>query len=206
MYNCLVVTVLGSTFENNHAQSFFTDLPSRVSGGGLSITIKDTRNNSMTTGRFSYTIQNCTFTNNSANSTVPPVGTTSVLEGGHINGRGGGVAFYVLHPSVVEIRVLCCHFINNYASAFGGGLYIASPELFTEENFTIADNTFERNEARSGGGIVLGTAVLKEARFEYLKKDILTVSVVFSRNTFLWNRAMPNYGGALFIAPGELGC
>ncbi len=124
MYNCPVVTVSESTFENNHAQSVFTELPSRVSGGGLSVTIKDPNNSSVMRGAVSYTIQNCSFSNNNANSTATTTDTITILEGGHLNNRGGGVAFYVVHPSVVEIKVLGCNFTNNSASLAGGGLYI----------------------------------------------------------------------------------
>ena len=155
MYNCLVVTVSGSTFENNHAKSVFTDLPSRVSGGGLSITINDTRNSSVTQGTYNYTIQNCTFSNNSANSKTPSVRPIPILQGGHINGRGGGVASYVVNPLVVDFRVISSNFTNN---------------------------------------------------FEYLKKEVLTVSVVFRGNTFVQNRAIPDFGGAMLIGPSELVC
>ena len=206
VYNCLVVTVSGSKFENNHATSVFTDLPSRVSGGGLSITINDTRNSSVTQGTYNYTIQYCTFSNNSANSTTPSARPIPILQGGHINGRGGGVASYVVNPSVVDFRVISSNFTNNFAHIYGGGLYIFSLELFTEKDFTIADNYFVGNEAGSGGGIALGAALQQEARFEYLKKEVLTVSVVFRGNTFVQNRAIPDFGGAMLIGPGELDC
>ena len=201
MYNCSVVTVSESTFENNHAQSVFTDLPSRVSGGGLSVTIYDRSNSSVVHSQFSYTIQNCTFSNNSANSTVPAAGTRSILEGGHVNGRGGGVAFYVVHPSVIEIKVLGCNFTNNSASAYGGGLYVFSPELVTEEDFTIADNHFEGNLAILGGGIKLSAYFQQTNEIGYLKKNVFTKSVTFSRNVFVRNRA--KRGGAMSLGPGK---
>ena len=196
MYNCLVVTVLASTFENNHAQSVFTDLPSRVSGGGLSITIYGSNNSSVTQGRFSYTIQNCTFYNNSANSTVPTAGTTSILQGGHINGRGGGVAFYLVHPSVVEIKVLRCNFTNNLAPYIGGGLFVFSPEAVAEEVFIVADTYFEGNVAENGGAISLGATFLWTEKSKVLTKD-----VIYTQNTFVRNRA--RFGGAMFLAPGD---
>ena len=200
MYNCHVVTVSASIFENNRAQSVFTDLPSRLSGGGLSITIYGNSNGSVVQGTFNYTIQNCTFYNNSANSTVP-TDTVSILDGGYINGRGGGVAFYVVHTSVVIIKVLQCNITNNSASIFGGGLYIFSPVLFTEEDFTVADNHFEGNEAEHGGGIHLGAVIKETNENEYLHKVVLTESVIFSGNTFVRNLAM--LGGAMFLRPGE---
>ena len=155
----------------------------------------------MTQGRFKYTIQNCTFSNNSANSTVPTAGTTSIVEGGHINGRGGGVAFYVVHPSVVEIKVLHCNFTNNFASAFGGGLYVFSSEVVTEESFTIANNYFERNKARTGGGIILSIGLLERDRMHYLKESDLIDSVIIHRNTFVQNRGV--HGGAMYLSPSE---
>ena len=200
MYNCPVVTVSKSTFENNHAQSVFRDLLFRVSGGGLSITIYDRNNSSVMKKTIRYTIQNCTFFNNSAKSTVPAAVTRSILQGGHVNGRGGGVTFYVVHPSVIKIKVLDCNFTNNSASAYGGGLYVFSPELVTKEDFTIADNHFEGNVAAvAGGGINLGATFQQTNEIEYLDKNVFTESVIFSQNIFVWNRA--KCGGAMSLGP-----
>ena len=201
MHNCPVVTVSESTFENNHAQSVFTDLPSRLSGGGLSVSIYGRNNSSVMKKTIRYTIQNCTFSNNSANSTVPAAGTRSILEGGHVNGRGGGVTFYVVHPSVIEIKVLGCNFTNNFAPAYGGGLYVFSPELVTEEDFTIADNLFEGNVATFGGGINLGATFQQTTEIGYLDKNVFTESVTFSRNIFVQNKA--KRGGAMSLGPGK---
>ena len=201
MYNCLVVTVSGSAFENNHAQSVFTDRPSRVSGGGLSVTIYGSSNSSVINGTFNYTIQNCTFSNNSANSTVPPAGTISVLKGSHINGRGGGVALFVSHSAVVGFTVLHCNFTNNSAPFYGGGLYAFSPHLVTQEDFIIAGNHFERNKARTGGGIILAVSLLETNRMHYLKKSALTDSVIIHRNTFVQNTG--ERGGALYLSLSE---
>ena len=200
VYNCPVVTVSESTFENNHAQSVFTDLPSRVSGGGLSVTIHDRSNSSVVHSQFSYTIQNCTFSNNSANSTVPAAGTTSILNG-HVNGRGGGVAFYVVHHLVIEIKVLGCNFTNNSASFTGGGLYVFSPEVDTEMDFTIAMNRFEGNTAKNGGGgVALAGGLQQKIAKEYLNKTALKESVVFSKNMFVQNKG--TRGGALYLGLG----
>ena len=201
IYNCKDVTVSSSTFENNHAQSVFTDLPNRVSGGGISITILGNSNSSATQGTFAYTIQNCNFSNNNATSTLLITGTVPVLEGSHLNNRGGGVGFYIVHPSVVGINVFWCNFSKNIAT-FGGGLYIFSPELVTEEDFTIADNHFEGNEAiSSGGAIALGAAFQQIDANVQLLKDILTESVIFNGNRFVRNIA--RMGGAMFLGPGE---
>ena len=196
MYNCQVVTVSASTFENNRAQSVFTDLPSRVSGGGLSITIYGNSTGSVVQGTFNYTIQNCTFYNNNATSTVPTVSPIFILEGGHFNGRGGGVAFYVMHTSVLLIKILQCNFTNNSAPFFGGGLVIFSPEVVAKEVFTVADSYFEGNEAENGGGISVGATVLLTEKHKVLLKD-----VVYARNIFVRNRA--RFGGALFLGRGK---
>ena len=190
MYNCKVVTVSSSTFENNHAQSVFRDLPSRVPGGGLSITTNSSLTHSKSRRTFTYTIQDCTFSNNSANSTVDSADTTTLLSFAYINNRGGGVAIYVVHPSAV-INISRCNFTNNFAPYLGGGLYMFSSEQITEEDYTVADNYFEGNEAKFGGGIALGTSSRK------VKDD-----VILTRNTFLRNSA--SFGGAMFLVPGEL--
>ena len=199
MYNCQVVMVSASTFENNRAQSVFTDLPSRLSGGGLSITIYGKSNSFVVQGTFNYTIQNCTFYNNSANSTVPTASTISILEGGYVNGRGGGVAFYVVQPLVVLIKVLQCNFTNNSAY-IGGGLYILSSVPFTEEDFTIAGNHFEENGAVNGGGIHLGIISQNTDGKEFMYKDV-TESVTFCRNKFVKNTA--KFGGAMLLVRGQ---
>ena len=201
MYNCPVVTVSGSTFENNHAQSVFTDLPSRVSGGGFSVAIDGRNDRSVMEKTFSYTIQNCTFFNNNASSPVPTAGTTSILKGGHLNHRGGGVTFYLVRSSVIEIKVLGCNFTNNYASAFGGGLYVFSPELVTKGVFTITDNHFERNMAMNGGGVAIGPAFQRKNGKGNLNKTVLNESVEFNRNMFVQNKVIGN-GGAMFLGPG----
>ena len=196
MYNCPVVTVSESTFENNHAQSVFTDLPSRVSGGGLSVAIYGRNDSSLMRGAFNYTIQSCTFSNNNASSLVPSAGTFSILEGGHVNGHGGGVAFYMVRSSVIEIKVLGCNFTNNYAPAFGGGLLIFSPETVPEEDFTIAGSYFEGNEAEAGGAISLSVTFLQKG-----KTEVLTKNVIYTNNVFVRNKA--RFGGAMYFGPGE---
>ena len=108
----------------------------------------------------------------------------------------------MVHPLVIKIKVLGCNFINNSAPAFGGGLYIFSPEMVTEEDFTIADNHFEGNRAWIGGGVILAAAFQQRTRMEYSKKDVLSESVTFTRNCFVRNRAMHGQGGAMLLAPG----
>ena len=76
-----------------------------------------------------------------------------------------------------------------------------SPHLVTEKDFTIADNHFERNEARSGGGIALGADFQQINRTENLEENILTESVIFCRNTFVQNRGVR--GGGMYLGPGE---
>ena len=201
MYNCPVVTVSESTFENNHAQSVFTDLPSRVSGGGLSVAIDGRNDRSVMEKTFSYTIQSCTFFNNNANSTAPTADSIPILEGGHLNNRGGGVTFYLVRSSVIEIKVLGCNFTNNSAFAIGGGLYVFSPELVTEGDLTITDNHFEGNTAMSGGGVGLGPAFQRNNGNKNLNKTVLKESVLFSRNMFVQNKANGS-GGAMFLGPG----
>ena len=199
MYNCKDVTISSSTFENNCAQSVFRDLPYRVPGGGLSITIfSNLTHDVMHRARpFAYTIQNCTFSNNNATSTVATADTSTLLNLGFINNRGGGVALYMVHPSVVKVNILRCNFINNFAPYFGGGLYIFSPKLVTEEDFTVADSYFEGNEAELGGGIALG-AVFQETEEN---STVLIEKVVLTRNTLLRNNA--SFGGGMFLGPGE---
>ena len=195
MYNCKDVTVSSSTFENNHAQSVFRDLPSRVSGGGLSITLYGSLNHLGKQGAFIHTIQSCTFSNNSANSIVTAADTTSILNDGYVNNRGGGVAFFVVNQSAVTITVSQCNFTNNSAQSFGGGLVIFSPQLVADANFTVVDNHFERNEANRGGGIALGSVIERTGQGGNLMK-----LVIFCGNRFERNKA--EVGGAMFLGPG----
>ena len=198
MYNCKDVTVSSSTFENNHAQSVFRDLPNRVSGGGLSITLYGSLNHHLgKQGAFLHIIQSCTFSNNSANSIVAAADTTSILNGGYVNDRGGGLAIYSMHSSLIRINILGCNFSHNSALV-GGGMHLFSPALVSEERFSVIDSYFEGNEAKSGGGINLGASYLADMAEDTIQS--LMQTVIVTKNIFLKNRA--RFGGAIRLRPG----
>ena len=60
-------------------------------------------------------------------------------------------------------------------------MYVFSPELVTEEDFTITDNLFEGNVAESGGGIILGATFQQTNEIGYLDNNVFTDSVTISR-------------------------
>ena len=101
-----------------------------------------------------YTIDNCTFYNNSANTNP----TQWIQSGSH----GGGMHISLANGSFNNtINILHCHFNNNIAR-FGGGLYIKCQSLCSNTSI-IVDHTYFHNNSASigGGGVDVGYASQK---------------------------------------------
>ena len=90
-----------------------------------------------------YTINNCTFYNNSANSNI----TKWIQSGNH----GGGMQINLANGSFNTIIMSDCHFNNNTAG-FGGGLYIKCRSLCKENIIRVEHTYFHNNSASIGGG------------------------------------------------------
>ena len=193
------VQVTGCTFQHNQATSVFRDLPFRIAGGGISVALTSNQTvQDATVHR--YIIQACTFLNNSANSTLPPLNISGVLSDQYLNGRGRGLAMFVNHPSFVAVRVFGCNFTANSANMFAGGLYLFPFHIMVDKDFEFIGNHFEGNIAPAGGGSAFGVPFGQRCTSE--RCETVRERVRVEDSTFLKNIA--NYGAALRLAVSEL--
>ena len=199
IYNCVEVQVIGCTFQHNQATSVFRDLPFRIAGGGLSFALSSNQTVQDTTVH-RYTIQACTFLNNSANSTLPPLNISGVLSERFLNGRGGGLAMFVNHPSFLAVRVIGCNFTANTANAFAGGLYLLPLHIMVDKDFEFIGNHFEGNVAPAGGGSAFGVPFSQRCTSE--RCETVRERVRVENSTFMRNSA--TYGAGLRLAVSEL--
>ena len=90
-----------------------------------------------------YTIDNCTFYKNSANTKL-----TQLFQSGS---HGGGMHIILANNSHNIINISDCHFNNNTAG-FGGGLYIKCQSLCNNTSIQVDHTYFHNNSASIGGG------------------------------------------------------
>lgn len=199
IYNSVEVQISGCTFQHNRATSIFRDLPFRIAGGGISFALSSNQTTQDTTVH-RYTIQACTFLNNSANSTLPPLDISGVLSEQYLNGRGGGLAMFVNHPSFVMVRVTGCNFTGNSANAFAGGLYLLPLHILVDKDFEFIGNHFEGNMAPTGGGTAFGVPFGQRCdseRCETVRERVRVEDSTFVRNS-------GTYGAGLRLAISKL--
>ena len=182
--DCFGSVLLNNTiFENNKVIE--SELEYTYGGGGLVIVFIPYQKQQKT----QYTINNCTFENNSANL-------------GGLSKRGGGMSLIFLQNSQeIYIKIENCCFKNN-AGSLGGGLFSQCSDYSTNCHLTVYNTEFYGNRAttssfadgeeRAGGGVQLGFQILQEIP---KNNSILFDSVNFTANT------ADNGGGAsLFIS------
>lgn len=201
IFNSVEIQVTNCTFQHNRATSIFRDLPFRIAGGGVSIALSSNQTVQDTT-EHRYTIHACTFLNNSANSTLPPLNISGVLSEQYLNGRGGGVAIFVNHPSFVVVRVTGCNFTGNSANAFAGGLYLLPLHILVDKDFEFVGNHYEGNTAPAGGGTAFGVPFGQRCDSEMC--DTVRERVRVEDCTFIRNSAMYGAGLRLAISKGTI--
>ena len=190
MYNCLNVKVVDATFTNNTAEALIRDTPYRGNAGGIAIGINNhTFNNSDPV----IIIQNCTFTQNKAMPTNS-ISSTQLLTNQIFVGRGGGAGIYILENTTVNVTVEDCTFEENFASTFGGGLFIILGSEISNHSINVRRSNFTGNEVKNtgsgGGGLNIG----------FLVSIVTLHSAVITDCTFTSNKAQ--YGGGSYIFPG----
>ena len=153
---------------------------SRGGAGGASITYERliTSVPAMT-----FNVINCDFINDSATSSLPTSSfTTFLVQNRVFAGTAGGLAVYLSDEYPVVGNIRGCTFINNYATYYGGGLFLVeSKSTLPSHVITIVNNSFISNRADVGGG---------GAVFGYIGNtisgELLTVYMsgcLFERNT-----------------------
>ena len=190
IYNCLNVQVTDSTFIGNTGMAFITDTSFRGNAGGIAIGIN---NHPFNTFDPFITIQNCTFCKNRAEPMdADTVSTTQLYSRQIIVGRGGGVGIYIREDTRVSATIEDCRFEENFASTFGGGLYIILAGEISNHSIQVRRSKFIGNEAENGGGGGLHIGYFAAFRTLY--------SATIADCIFISNKAP--FGGGSYIFPG----
>lgn len=166
------VTISHSTFESNRANP--DHAKHQLGGGGLYIEFTDSPPGISYSGKdctqapdgcqnSKYSIENCTFLNNTADMAKDGIRINSQppFQG---FGRGGGLAIYLNgNTQRCSITIESCHFHNNFA-VVGGGIFIMFRESPSHNAVIVKDCDFINNTGliyskrfngqkfRSGGG------------------------------------------------------
>ena len=137
LFNIANLSITICKFEyNGHSPTHEYDGGS----GGVYIGI-DSKGQTIHNGH--YTIDNCTFYKNSANTNL----TQWFPSGSH----GGGMQIHLANCSYNTINISDCHFHNNTAR-FGGGLHIKCQSLCNNTSIIVEHTYFHNNSASIRGG------------------------------------------------------
>ena len=203
------VTISHSVFEgNNNLQN------GTAGGGGVNIEFpycppghfndSECGNNINFLTYASYTIQNCTFRNNTAH-TINDLESQFILPNRSFHqafGRGGGMAVYFSgNSSEITMNITHCLFDSNRA-IYGAGLFAEFHDQAHNNTLTITHNTFTSNECyhfdsqQGAGGGGLRIAFL----FYLEERSVMNNKVTIANCEFDGNRAY--FGGGLSFLSG----
>ena len=171
-------------------------------------------------------IENCLFTKNQAIATSSYT-TSDILSGGVFTGRGGALGILINASSLNVMGLIKnCEFTNNFASTFGGSIYVAFDGKETQHVISINSCNFTNNTGGLGaGGIKLSyltngnrdfpiTAIIQNYYFEGNKGDngaaiyVLLLSLfgddgnaAYIENSYFERNKVSTIGGAIVISP-----
>ena len=143
-----------------------------------------------------YTIQNCSFSNNSVtvpqNHTLTPL--TKVGKGGGLYVSIGSTAFSI------NFTIKGCVFHNNSADYWGGGMLVEFLSLVQGNVINVSNSTFSENVCLNGtgGGLTIGILLKTNAEKLYINNFLCT------NCSFDANRAYAGGGVALFTTKTPL--
>lgn len=189
IYNCLHVRVFDSIFAYNRAELLIRTSPFRGNAGGIAIGLYHSPFNESTA---TIHLQNSTFVQNRAEPVgMDIVSSSDLIARGIFAGRGGGVGMYVQQDSTVNTTIQNCRFERNYATTFGGGMYMILDGGVMNHSLLITSSEFVDNESGDGGGgLNIG--------FQYFRYTVPSVSIM--KCYFANNQA--TYGGGAYVYPG----
>jgi predicted outer membrane repeat protein len=152
-------------------------------------------------------INNCNFTNNSANTYGglggAIFGNETIIKNSTFNNNSGNYGGAILNDG--NLTVTECYFINNLGS-FGGAI---ASKLQGMNNLTVNNSYFEYNNASEGGAILCDTLTLSNCSFYnnsaknfggaiHCQKDSMITESNFETNT------SKHLGGAISYGEGNL--
>ena len=160
--------VKNCTFHNNTSDGYFTSKPYQGSAGGLSIGFNSSdigfidpqpddniQHTYVPPPSLNILIINCTFTSNSAVLLHGQRGTsTDSLINKTFPGRGGALSILANTETVIDFVFSNSRVINNFAEAFGGGVYCLTLRGSWQQ-YTFDNNIFMNNTASVTGGLAL---------------------------------------------------
>ena len=193
IYNSAHVTIANSNFSNNSGSGNVL-LPFRGNTGAVAIGYNKEKSISITNQ--TILVQNCVFTNNRADvSTQSFLTSSNIVARGIFTGRGGGLGL-LINESFHNITALIadCQFVNNFASSFGGGVYVVFNGTGTQHRVTADNCQFINNTGILGAG-GMNTAYLTNGELNY------PMTSMVQNCHFVGNRG--ETGGAMYIFPAS---
>lgn len=161
---------------------------SRGNAGGVSIAYEKSIFHDLP---LMFNVIGCDFINDSTTSSLAtPAFTTFLFQNRVFAGTAGGLAIYLSDERVVTGNVSDCSFINNYATYYGGGLFLVESKLSNPSHIVnIVNNSFTRNKADVGGG---------GAIFAYIGSSIRGQLLIVHVSGCLFERNMARGGAGIF--------
>jgi len=194
IYNSAHVTIINSNFSDNSGTGNVF-LPFRGNTGAVAIG-HNNKNQPASIINPTILVENCSFTNNQANATGRFIRTSSdIVAQGILTGRGGALAI-LLNESFHNVTAYInnCQFVNNYASSFGGGVYVVFDGKGTQHKVTVDNCQFVNNTGVLGaGGVIISYITNGELNFP------ITAII---RNCYFFGN-FGETGGAMYIFPAH---
>ena len=123
IFNSNNITIVNSSFIDNYGTGSVL-IPFRGNTGAVAIGYDNDKPSCIVNP--TILMEYCLFINNSAIVTTKSLRTsTDILSNGVFPSRGGGFGLF-MRESIQNIsaKIVNCHFANNYAFSFGGGVYV----------------------------------------------------------------------------------
>lgn len=198
MYQSFYIEVSNSIFEHNGPVFILRGQQYRGHAGGMSIGFDDERDpESSQPERIGAFIESCRFLNNTSNPRAinsDVFNTSQVIESFLFPGRGGALAITVNSSFEFNVVINNCHVEDNYASSFGGGIYLVFSG-YSSHTIQVNNTVFVNNTSGSGG-LTLGY-LEKSGNGEGLSLEVLN-------SHFEDNHA--KFGGGIYLYAGSELC
>lgn len=170
--------IVSSNFEGNGHDK-------KSGGNGLFIEVSE--GSTIKSSRLVYSITNCSFINNSAETTID-----NSRSGFTRFDKGGGICIYIRSHIGITITIEHSTIENNSATGYGGGVFAAFSNDVRNSVITVRDSNYTGNSARYGGAHY-SSYLHNRGR----NQTPLNCSHSFSSSTFTDNRA--EYGGGISV-------
>ena len=190
IHNSARVNISNSIFSNNVGTGNVS-LPFRGNTGAVAVGYYEIKSVTNPT----ILVENCVFINNQATATSSYT-TSDIIDGGVFTGRGGGLGILINASSLnVTGLIKNCTFANNFASTFGGGIYVTFDGEDTQHIITINSCLFENNTGGLGaGGIKLSYLTNGNRNFP--------MTTIIQNCSFEGNKG--KNGAAIYVLPSSL--